>query len=464
MDHVIDWLADSRGEVRLGTRVIQSDQQFLARDHEGDAWRTIFHDDLITGTATDPIVFSATDPKILYVSSERETGRAAIWEMNTDTGAFTGVKAADDHDGVVPIVRDHQLIGYHVGLEEGTTTYFDPGWQTDYVKLGKALPGHKIAIVDRSNDGLHVLVKSERAAEPAEYWVLDRSATPAELKRVGGDYERIDPVQVAPVKYTSLRARDGLTIPILVTLPIGYTSGPIPFVVLPHGGPTARDEHHFDYLSQFLASRGYGVMQPQFRGSTGYGEAFVRAGYQQWGLKMQDDVTDATKWLIDQKFADAQHVCIFGWSFGGYAALMGAEKEPSLYRCTVAVAPVTDLRRFVSGYRRGFFHDINMPQLVSDRDTLDETSPSKRADQIRGPVLLIHGGKDYTVETRESIDMESALKSEGKSVKAIYFDDEDHYFMRESDRAELLKAVEAFLATNLGPGFTVAGTSASTAH
>lgn len=143
---------------------------------------------------------------------------------------------------------------------------------------------------------------------------------------------------------------------------------------------------------------------------------------------------------------------------------MGAEKEPSLYRCTVAVAPVTDLRRFVSGYRRSFFHDINMPQLVSDRDTLDETSPSKHADQIRGPVLLIHGGKDYTVETRESIDMESALKSEGKSVKAIYFDDEDHYFTRESDRTNLLKAIEAFLATNLGPGFRAEAGSLSTLH
>jgi dipeptidyl aminopeptidase/acylaminoacyl peptidase len=383
-DYVVSWLADPHGLVRLGYRVVQSDGQFMVRDHEGDTWRTIFHDDLITGTAFKQVAFSATDPKILYVSSQRETGRWAIWEMNTDTGSFTGIKAADDHHSVSPIVRYEQLVGYHVGLEEGPNIYFDAAWQADYVKLGKVLPGRKIQIIDRTEDGTRLLVQSEKDAEPLEYWVLDRSSTPAELKRVAGDYERIDPAQVAPVSYKSFTARDGRLIPVSVTLPIGHAAGPIPFVVLPHGGPNARDLHHFDYLAQFLASRGYGVLQPQFRGSIGYGAEFERAGYGQWGLKMQDDVTDATHWLIDQKMADAQHICIFGASpgYGGYSALMGAIKEPSLYRCSIAVAPFTDLPRLVAGYRNRKFHDLTMPRLGSDRDLLGQASPIDHADQI----------------------------------------------------------------------------------
>jgi dipeptidyl aminopeptidase/acylaminoacyl peptidase len=315
-------LADPHGLVRLGYRVVQSDGQFIVRDHEGDPWRTIFHDDLVTGTAFRQVAFSATDPKILYVSSMRETGRWAIWEMNTDTGAFVGVKAADDHNHVSPIVRYEQLVGYHVGLEEeGVNGYFDDGWQADYGKLSKALPNHRIQIIDRTDDGTRLLVQSEKGVEPSEYWVLDRSSSPAELKRVAGNYERIDPAQVAPVSYKSFVARDGRSIPVIVTLPIGYSTGPIPFVVLPHGGPSARDLHNFNYLAQFLSSRGYGVLQPQFRGSTGRGAEFERAGYGQWGLKMQDDVTDATHWLIDQKMADAQRICIFGASpgYGGYS-------------------------------------------------------------------------------------------------------------------------------------------------
>ncbi len=462
-DYVESWLAEPHGLVRLGHRILQSDGQFIVRDHEDDPWRTIFHDDLITGTRTEPIAFSATDPKILYVSSERDTGRSAIWEMNTDTGAFIGVKAADDHDPVSPIKRYEQLVGYHVGLEEGINGYFDAGWQADYVKLGRALPGRKIQIIDRTDDGTRLLVQSEKGAEPSEYWVLDRSSTPAELKRVAGDYERIDPAQVAPGSYKSFVARDGRSIPVLVTLPIGYSAGPIPFVVLPHGGPSARDLHNFNYLAQFLASRGYGVLQPQFRGSTGYGAEFERAGYGQWGLKMQDDVTDATHWAIDQKMADAQHICILGAhpGYGGYSALMGAINEPSLYRCSIAVAPFTDLPRLVAGYRNRAFHDLWIPRLGADRDLLGDTSPVNHADQIQGPVLLIHGGRDIYVPINFSEDMESALKSAHKSVKLDYHEEQDDLFLRESDRAQMLKTVEAFLATNLGPGFQVGAVSPS---
>ena len=163
---------------------------------------------------------------------------------------------------------------------------------------------------------------------------------------------------------------------------------PIPFVVLPHGGPSSRDILGYDYLAQMIASRGYGVLQPNYRGSRGYGGAFEHAGFQQWGLKMQDDVTDGTQWLIEQKLADPGHICIVGWSYGGYAALMGAIKTPALYRCAVSMAGVTDLRRRLDRASQSRFADLNLPRFDSDPAVIAANSPVLHADEIRIPILL----------------------------------------------------------------------------
>lgn len=461
---VVQALADPLGVVRLERRIDGPTQEVMTRPGPDDLFHPIFRDDVNAGTVFDPLAFSATDPNLLYVESDRETGRGAVWEVNAQTGAFLHVVAADDHASVTGLVRNNKLVGYEVGVDADRITYLDAGWQADFIALKKALPGHGIAIIDRTANGAQLLIESQKGVEPSEYWVLDKSSGKAQLINVAADYEGIDDAHVASVRRASYAARDGLQIPALVTLPVGYQSGPIPFVVLPHGGPTERDPYRFDYLSQFLASRGYGVLQPQFRGSTGQGAAFVRAGNGEWGRKMQDDITDGTHWLVDQKLADPQHMCIMGWSYGGYASLMGAEKEPSLYRCSVAIAPLTNLRRYVKNIRFSLFTDANLPKFNNDNDVLDDTSPVKNAEKIQIPVLLIHGRKDYTVQAFESEDMEDALKSAKKPVKAIYFDEEDHYFLHEADRAALLKAVETFLATNLGPGFTANSTAASTAH
>ncbi len=461
---VIDWLADPQGVVRLERRIDRAKQEVITRLNPDDLFHPIFRDDLNNGTIFNAVAFSATDPKLLYVVSDRETGRGAIWAVDADTGNFLHVVAADDKDRVGAIVHDNRLVGYEVGLDEGRFTYLDAGWQAVFLAVKKALPDRYLRIIEQTADGAQSLIISQKGVEPSEYWVLDRSGEKVQLLNVARNYEDIDAAHVAPVRRTSFTARDGLQIPALVTLPVGYESGPIPFVVLPHNGPTGRSVYAFNYLTQFLASRGYGVLQPEFRGSTGHGPAFERAGFAEWGLKMQDDVTDGTRWLVDQKLADPQRMCIVGWGYGGYASLMGAEKEPSLYRCSVAIAPFTDIRRMVKKMRFYYFSDANLPRVGNDNDVLDDTSPAKNAEKIQIPVLLIHGRKDYNVPVLETEDMEDALKSAKKSVKTIYFDEEDHFFMHEGDRTALLKAVEAFLATNLGPGFTGAGTTASAAH
>ncbi len=454
LDGVEKWLADPQGNVRGGHKITASTQAFITRSSINGDWHTIFSDDINTGQLFEPIAFSASDPKIVYVLSDRLTGRSGIWEVSVETGEFLRSVAAADHDAITPVTRYDRLVGYTVGLDETEQVYLDPDWAQDHASLQKALPGQKVFILDRTQDGVHLLVGSRKDNDPYQYWVLDRSSGQARMTPVATNYAAIPRSLVAPVTRTSFTARDGLTIPVLLTLPVGYKSGPIPFVVVPHDGPSRRSTTSFDYLTQFYASRGYGVLQPQFRGSAGYSTAFEHAGLQEWGLKMQDDVTDATKWLIDQNYADAQHVCIAGWGYGGYSALMGAIKEPKLYRCSIAIAPVTDLHLVLHNLEFYKFAGVNIPRI--ENDLIRETSPSEHADKIEAPILLIHGRKDYNVPPKHSDEMEAALKDAGKVVEAVYFKDEDHYFRRESDRAKLLTTVEAFLNKNLGPGFTPA--------
>jgi dipeptidyl aminopeptidase/acylaminoacyl peptidase len=201
-----------------------------------------------------------------------------------------------------------------------------------------------------------------------------------------------------------------------------------------------------------IASRGYGVLQPNFRGSTGYGAAFERAGFRQWGLAMQDDLADGTKWLIDRKLADPARICIVGWSYGGYAALMGAIETPDLYRCAASMAGVTDLSRRLDRAQRSRLADLNLPRYDSDPEAIAANSPLLHADRIRIPILLAHGRRDFTVPVEDTEAMEAALRDAGKPVEAIYFDDDDHYLFREEDRIAYLKALDRFLAANLGPG------------
>jgi dipeptidyl aminopeptidase/acylaminoacyl peptidase len=252
------------------------------------------------------------------------------------------------------------------------------------------------------------------------------------------------------VKSINYRARDGLQIHGYLTMPLGEATGPIPFVVLPHGGPYARDYLRFDYIAQMIASRGYGVLQPNFRGSTGYGNDFLLAGFREWGRKMQDDITDATRWLIDQKLADPSRICIVGWSYGGYAALMGAIREPSLYKCAASMAGPTDLRRIQPGSGREI-SNVAVPVLNGDRSLIDQNSPVKNADKITIPVLLAHGQQDVNVSIEDSLEMEKALKNAGKAVDTIYFPSDDHFLFREGDRIAFLKKLDEFLRTNLGP-------------
>ena len=249
--------------------------------------------------------------------------------------------------------------------------------------LSKTLAGKINVIADRTADGKRVLVELEIRGGPAEYWMLDRTTKPTHLTEILDAHEHLPDAVIAPVKLVSYKARDGLDIPAYLTVPVGHTDGPWPFVVLPHGGPTAHDSRDFDFMVQFLASRGYGVLQPEFRGSSGFGAALERAGLQQWGRAMQDDVTDGTHWLIDQKLADPKRIAIVGGSYGGYAALMGTIREPALYRCALAFAPVADVAKLISDIRHTAFADLIFPGSVRATRISTRSRLSLRLPRLR---------------------------------------------------------------------------------
>jgi dipeptidyl aminopeptidase/acylaminoacyl peptidase len=260
---------------------------------------------------------------------------------------------------------------------------------------------------------------------------------------------------VQPYPY---KARDGLDIPAYITLPPGKPLNKLPLIVMPHGGPDARDRIGFDWMAQFFANRGYAVLQPNFRGSWGYGHKFTDAGQLQWGLKMEDDLTDGVKKLVADGMVDPKRVCIVGASYGGYAALAGATLTPDVYACAISFAGVSDLPKMLAQERARYgkdsqtvsFWTTRIGSPFDDSEQLRATSPARHADQVRCPVLLLHGEGDTTVPIEQSEIMNDALKSAGKQVEFIRFPGEDHYMNLADTRIRFLKETEAFVKKNIG--------------
>jgi dipeptidyl aminopeptidase/acylaminoacyl peptidase len=248
-----------------------------------------------------------------------------------------------------------------------------------------------------------------------------------------------------------------LTIPAYVTLPHGSSGKNLPLIVMPHGGPEARDVGGYDSWSQFLASRGYAVLQPQFRGSDGFGKTFRNAGRFQWGLASQNDITDGVKHLISTGVADANRVCIVGWSYGGYATLAGMTFSPELYKCGVAGAGVSDLPEMLAWVRKRMGRDMRdddywprvMGHPIRDHDKLAATSPARFADKVRAPILLIHGKDDSTVPIVQSEIMAKALAQSNKQSQFIVISGDDHYLSKSSTGIEFFSNLESFLGQHL---------------
>ena len=445
---VYDWLADPRGVVRLGKGYVDGRARFYARLDADLPWVRLTGADGGDEDMLTPVALSDENPAVIYWEVRREDGFTELRDYDGSAGKMgkliAGAPGIDAHGAVV----NGRLVGYRLG--EGDTTYFDQSWQNMAISVRKVLPDRHIELIDRSADGKRYLAYATALGQAPSYWLLDLRGPKAVLNPLFENYDSIPPDQIAPVTETSYKARDGLDIPAFLTLPVKRKAGPLPFVVLPHGGPLAHDTGQFDYMAQFLASLGYGVLQPQFRGSTGHGWKFEQAGYGQWGRKSQDDITDGTHWLIDKGYADPVQIAIIGSSYGGYAALMGVEREPSLYRCAVSISGVADLSRLVDEVGSTYGGRTSIPDVKDDDVPLASISPVKHANAVQVPVLLLHGRRDFTVPVEHAEAMERALNHVDKPVEAVYFPEADHFFTREKDRIDMLKALQSFLQRSCG--------------
>jgi dipeptidyl aminopeptidase/acylaminoacyl peptidase len=395
----------------------------------------------------------------LGVARYNEGGLATLYPLgfgDTKLGSPIFSDPTYDLDETIHDEWTGRIIGVAYDADKTEYRYFDSDREALQRKLESALPGQTIRIMsaDMAKDAYIVL--SSGARQPPLFQLF----TPAtsQLSFLAAQYPGLTSADLGEVKPYPYKARDGLDIHAYLTLPPGKPAHNLPTVIFPHGGPQARDTMDFDWWAQFMASRGYAVLQPNFRGSSGYGIQFQKAGYGQWGAKMQDDISDGVKKLIADGIADPKRICIVGASYGGYAALAGVTFTPDLYACAVAYAPVSDLPAMVgwvakhAGERSATmsFEDASIGSRFTDAKQLDATSPARHADQVRVPVLIVHSDKDTTVPIVQGQEENDALQLAGKNVQFITLSGDDHYLELGTTRVQLLKAVETFLAAHIG--------------
>jgi acetyl esterase/lipase len=458
--YAIDWFVDQDGTV-------------LAReeyDNEDDIYR--IYSDVTEGrepfyeveSSRPPFSLIGAKPDrsalILVTASRQSEGFDAVFELGFD-GKISGPELAREGADIEQVFKDHNRFveGFRYSGAFPSYHFFDPALNADVQALVERFKGGSVEILGGSRDWNRILFSLFDGYAVPKYVVLDR--TTGELTGLLNDREGIPNEAIGEVLTINYTARDGLVIPSILTLPAGVShvdAVNLPMIVMPHGGPEAYDAVTFDWMAQYFANRGYLVLQPNFRGSSGSGWDFVHAGYGEWGHKMQDDVSDGVAALVKNGMADPQRVCIVGASYGGYSALAGGAYTPDLYKCVVAIAPVTDLRRMIRdvGSRNGQRHwavdywkdFIGDPK--AQKVELEAISPANSAETFKAPVLLIHGKDDTVVPINQSYVMQSALKKAGKDVTFIELKGEDHWLSDGDTRIETLRAMSDFVEANIG--------------
>jgi dipeptidyl aminopeptidase/acylaminoacyl peptidase len=450
---------------RAGTPVARADWDYVNRVYRVYALRgNNIRQILETEDKSAPrLAGILPDDSALVLLANNGRAHQAAWKLPLD-GSPATVLAEDpdaDIDGTYTDPYSGAIVGVYVGGSKTRMHWLDAQAQRRAEAVQRAFPNKEVEVYGWSVDGSRTLAKVETPSTPPVYYLIDFKSRRADI--AGEEYPGLEGAALGEFREITYKARDGTPIPAYLTLPPGKHTAPAPLVVLPHGGPQARDYPGFDWWVQFLATRGYAVLQPQFRGSTGFGEAFERAGYRQWGGLMQDDVTDGVRAMIDQGIADAHHVCIVGASYGGYAALAGATFTPDLYACAASINGVSDLRALmreeVPRYAGGAgapgriistAESVWTERIGSETDpALATKSPINSVAAIKIAVMIAYGTGDGVVPTEQSIRMAEALQKAGKTVTVVKLPDEDHWLSQAATRTAMLEALDSFLKQHL---------------
>lgn len=448
------WFAtDASGTVRfaVGTDVDNYSKLFY-RAGARDDWRLV-NDQRSGGRVIVPLGFAA-DGRTAYLQTDQAQGPDVVeaWDMQTlarrrlaGDAVVSPYSILHDSDGRTPIgVRF---------MSDGTRSeFFDDRslMARTHRALESAFPDASVTVTSMTRDARLALVQVWSDRLPGEYFLYDMQTHKAD--GVFAQRQWLDPKTLPATRQITLPARDGVQLHGYLTAPVGDSGGKSPMVVMVHGGPFGIfDEWDFDTDTQILAAAGYAVLRVNYRGSGNYGQAFEKGGAREWGGKMQDDVTDATRWAIDQGIADGARICIFGASYGGYAALMGVAKEPDLYRCAAGYVGVYDLVAMHSkDSRRGRWVGNWADDWVGERSGLAQRSPVQMAERIKVPVFLAAGGKDPRAPIGQTKKMAAALRSANAPVQTLYYENEGHGFTTEAHRREFYAKLVDFLAANIG--------------
>jgi dipeptidyl aminopeptidase/acylaminoacyl peptidase len=450
-----DFVTDLQGQVRFAYgATVQNKTQLYYRDADNDDW-VLLNDEAETGSDVHALGFTA-DGQSAYLVASRSDGPAAVERMDIASKERTEVFRHAQFDPMGPImaVNERVVIGVSLPAQAEGSHYFDPNHPDARLRrsLAAAFPGQNLQIMSATRDGNIAVIATYSDRNPGDLYLFDREKRGA--THIGSRGAKLNPDHLGSTRTIQLTARDGLKLEGLLTLPPGGADKNLPMVVYPHGGPYGvQDVWGYDQQVQILATRGYAVLQLNFRGSSGYGLAFQEAGYRQWGKAMQDDLTDATHWAIEEGIADADRICIFGASYGGYASLMGAAKEPELYACAVGYVGVYDLEMM---FRRGDipqrFSGLNYLKERLGEEGLAETSPVNLAARIQVPVFLAAGGEDVRTPIEQTEAMERALERAGKTVETLYVREAGHGFYSVDNNLKLQTQLLAFLDRHIGAG------------
>ncbi len=450
---IAGWGTDHKGKVRLAYAVEGLKQTVLYRKDE-----TAEFEPLITTDFTDDFVPAGFtgDNQRLYVFSNINRDKDALYEYDPETKETLGLIYEHPEVDLGNILwSDHRkkLLGVTYYTDKRQRYFFDAEAEELYRTFEKRFPQYSVSVSSSSLDERKMIVAVGNDRMPGRLYFYDK-ANPEKFTLLADLYPWLNEDDLAerrPVSYTS---RDGLTIHGYLTLPKGKEPKNLPMLINPHGGPESRETWGYDAETQFLANRGIGTLQMNFRVSTGYGKKFWMAGFKEWGRKQQDDITDGTRWLIDQGLADPKRIAIYGGSYGGYAALMGLIREPELYACGVdyvGVANLFTLMESIPPYweleREKMYKTIGDPE--KDKELLREISPVFHADKIKVPLFIAQGANDPRVNKAESDQMVAALKKQGVDVPYMVKDNEGHGFHNQENRFDFYRAMENFLTEHL---------------
>jgi dipeptidyl aminopeptidase/acylaminoacyl peptidase len=448
-----NYVTDGRGNPRLGWGLEGTNVNYWARlDGEQD-WRKLGTTQLFTEANRLRPFAMAWATNTVYAKGNYR-GREALWAIDLtdkkEPELLFNHKLVDIGE---PVLRsDRSLLGVHYDVERPYVWYADETLRALVERLERLYPGRMHEIVDSTEDMKTLIVRASNDVDAGTYYVYDREKD--KLSKLGSAYPDLDPKAMGTMTNILYKASDGTEIPGYLTVPTGVEKKNLPLVVLPHDGPAARDSMTFSYLRTFLASRGYAVLQMNYRGSTGFGLNWRTAVRQDWGGLTYSDIHDATRWAVAEGIADPKRICIMGMGFGGYAALLGAARNSDTYKCAVSVGGISDLQTQIDHGIITGEKGLRRQQIGSDPAKLERDSPLKQVANINIPVLLVHGAKDWRVQPDQSKAMSAAMQRAKKKAELVIIKGATHELERQSDRETLLKSVEAFLATNLGAGAT----------